>query len=301
METRTKRIVGTYGYMSPEYVIDGHFSIKLDVFSFGVLLLEIVSGKKNRGFSHPDHHHNLLGHVSMAAVGTKQGLGINGCMFGRFMCCIASIMMHTSRFTMCSKPSSRQTSNVISDFMLGNEGATLPQPKHPGFFTERSSVDTDTMSAKIELHSENAVPASLTKTGCKGSPVAAQGTVICNLRFTCRILNSDSLWIRHITAAQTWCTCSCFDPSVKISSGQSFELGFFSPGKSENRCLGIWYKSTPETVVWVANRDDPIAECYRVLTIKSSREYSCTAPRYWKPTSQGWHSREFSELFMAEL
>lgn len=83
--------------------------------------------------------------------------------------------------------------------------------------------------------------------------------------------------------------------------GQSFELGFFSPGKSENRCLGIWYKSTPETVVWVANRDDPIAECYRVLTIKSSREYSCTAPRYWKPTSQGWHSREFSELFMAEL
>ena len=50
--------------MSPEYVIDGHYSVKSDVFSFGVLLLEIVSGKKNRGFSHPDHHHNLLGHVS---------------------------------------------------------------------------------------------------------------------------------------------------------------------------------------------------------------------------------------------
>ena len=50
--------------MSPEYVIDGHFSVKSDVFSFGVVLLEIVSGKKNRGFSHPDHHHNLLGHVS---------------------------------------------------------------------------------------------------------------------------------------------------------------------------------------------------------------------------------------------
>ena len=50
--------------MSPEYVIDGHFSVKSDVFNFGVVLLEIVSGKKNRGFSHPDHHHNLLGHVS---------------------------------------------------------------------------------------------------------------------------------------------------------------------------------------------------------------------------------------------
>lgn len=49
--------------MSPEYAVDGLFSMKSDVFSFGVLVLEIVSGKKNRGFSHPDHSLNLLGHV----------------------------------------------------------------------------------------------------------------------------------------------------------------------------------------------------------------------------------------------
>ena len=52
------------GYMSPEYAVDGKFSVKSDVFSFGVLVLEIVSGKKNRGFSHQDHNLNLLGHVS---------------------------------------------------------------------------------------------------------------------------------------------------------------------------------------------------------------------------------------------
>ena len=51
--------------MSPEYAIDGLYSIKSDVFSFGVLVLEIVSGKRNRGFYHPDHQHNLLGHVSV--------------------------------------------------------------------------------------------------------------------------------------------------------------------------------------------------------------------------------------------
>lgn len=53
--------------MSPEYAIDGVFSVKSDVFSFGVLVLEIVSGKKNRGFSHPDHKLNLLGHVSVSS------------------------------------------------------------------------------------------------------------------------------------------------------------------------------------------------------------------------------------------
>ncbi|KAK1559360.1 hypothetical protein Q3G72_013622 [Acer saccharum] len=62
-EANTKRIAGTYGYMSPEYATDGNFSMKSDVFSFGVILLEIVSGKKNRGFRHPDHHLNLLGHA----------------------------------------------------------------------------------------------------------------------------------------------------------------------------------------------------------------------------------------------
>lgn len=49
--------------MPPEYAVDGLFSIKSDVFSFGVLVLEIVSGKKNRGFFHPEHSHNLVGHV----------------------------------------------------------------------------------------------------------------------------------------------------------------------------------------------------------------------------------------------
>lgn len=50
--------------MSPEYQIDGYFSLKSDVFSFGVLVLEIVSGRRNRGFCNEEHKLNLLGHVS---------------------------------------------------------------------------------------------------------------------------------------------------------------------------------------------------------------------------------------------
>ncbi|KAJ0538277.1 putative protein kinase RLK-Pelle-DLSV family [Helianthus annuus] len=61
--TKTKKVVGTYGYISPEYAIHGRFSIKSDVYSFGVLVLEIVSGRKNREFSHDDRNDNLLGHA----------------------------------------------------------------------------------------------------------------------------------------------------------------------------------------------------------------------------------------------
>uniref|UniRef100_A0A2N9GGZ5 Uncharacterized protein n=1 Tax=Fagus sylvatica TaxID=28930 RepID=A0A2N9GGZ5_FAGSY len=49
-EGNTSRIVGTYGYMSPEYAMHGQFSVKSDVFSFGVLVLEIISGQKNSCF-----------------------------------------------------------------------------------------------------------------------------------------------------------------------------------------------------------------------------------------------------------
>ncbi|KAK1556180.1 hypothetical protein Q3G72_000137 [Acer saccharum] len=56
----TSRIVGTYGYMAPEYAMHGQFSVKSDVFSFGVLILELISGQKNTCFRNGGSVEDLL-------------------------------------------------------------------------------------------------------------------------------------------------------------------------------------------------------------------------------------------------
>ncbi|XP_017640333.1 G-type lectin S-receptor-like serine/threonine-protein kinase At1g11330 isoform X1 [Gossypium arboreum] len=62
-QANTKRVVGTYGYMSPEYVMRGQFSEKSDVFSFGVLLLEVVSGRRSTSFYNDQYGFSLLGYA----------------------------------------------------------------------------------------------------------------------------------------------------------------------------------------------------------------------------------------------
>ncbi|EXB58573.1 G-type lectin S-receptor-like serine/threonine-protein kinase [Morus notabilis] len=68
-EASTNRVVGTYGYMSPEYALEGLFSVKSDVFSFGVVLLEIISGKRNtRLVQYYEQPLSLLGYAFLLQV-----------------------------------------------------------------------------------------------------------------------------------------------------------------------------------------------------------------------------------------
>ncbi|XP_050218673.1 G-type lectin S-receptor-like serine/threonine-protein kinase At4g27290 [Mercurialis annua] len=131
----TKRVVGTYGYMSPEYIIDGLFSVKSDVFSFGVLLLEIISGERNRGFTHSDHQLNLLGHawrVFMEGRYTKfiDELIAESCNLSQVLRTI-----HVGLLCVQHDPDDRPSMSSVV-LMLSSEGP-LPEPKEPGFFTER--------------------------------------------------------------------------------------------------------------------------------------------------------------------
>ncbi|CAG7887347.1 unnamed protein product [Brassica rapa] len=46
----TSRVMGTYGYMAPEYIAQGRLSVKTDVYSYGIMVLEIICGRKNNSF-----------------------------------------------------------------------------------------------------------------------------------------------------------------------------------------------------------------------------------------------------------
>ncbi|XP_057750076.1 G-type lectin S-receptor-like serine/threonine-protein kinase At4g27290 isoform X2 [Arachis stenosperma] len=61
------------------------------------------------------------------------------------------------------------------------------------------------------------------------------------------------------------------DGETLVSSGGTFEVGFFSPGNSTNRYLGIWYKNvSPLTVIWVANREIPLESNSGVLKLNQN-------------------------------
>ncbi|KAM3287027.1 G-type lectin S-receptor-like serine/threonine-protein kinase [Capsicum chacoense] len=135
----TSRVVGTYGYMSPEYAVDGIFSVKSHVFSFGVLVLEVVSGKKNRRFIHPEYNLNLIGHAWMLH---QEGRSLE----------IADPALVESGNTielqrsihvglLCVQQSPEDRPNISSVVLMLTNESILPQPKPPGFFTERNIDD----------------------------------------------------------------------------------------------------------------------------------------------------------------
>ncbi|KAG6754693.1 hypothetical protein POTOM_040487 [Populus tomentosa] len=132
VEANTARIVGTYGYMAPEYAMEGLYSIKSDVFSFGVLLLEIITGKKNSGFK-SKRASTLLAYAWPLWNEGNELLLIDSLLADS--CCSDEFSRYMHNGLLCVQEDfgGRPTmSSVVS--MLKNESSTLPKPKRPGFF-----------------------------------------------------------------------------------------------------------------------------------------------------------------------
>ncbi|KAM2176640.1 hypothetical protein ACFX1Q_035914 [Malus domestica] len=134
LEANTSRIVGTLGYMPPE-TIEGRVSVKTDVYSFGVLILEIIRGRKINRLCNDDGLLNLVGYAwelwkKNAALELKDPTLGDSCNGNQLLRCI-----HISLLCVEENAADRPTmSDVIS--MLTNESMELPKPKKPAYYTQ---------------------------------------------------------------------------------------------------------------------------------------------------------------------
>ncbi|KAK9092215.1 hypothetical protein Syun_027126 [Stephania yunnanensis] len=152
-QANTKRVVGTYGYMSPEYAMDGVFSIKSDVFSFGVLLLEIISGRKNSEYYREDPSTNLIKHAWELWTDGRALELVDSSMGNSFP--IQEVLKLIQVGILCVQESANDRptmSNVI--FMLSNK-TRIQTPKQPAFVLISKPNSPEVSTAGTDSHSIN--------------------------------------------------------------------------------------------------------------------------------------------------
>ncbi|WMV57156.1 hypothetical protein MTR67_050541 [Solanum verrucosum] len=152
IEGSTNIIVGTYGYMSPEYAMHGQFSVKSDVFSFGVLLLEITSGKRRN--NKEDKFDDLLIHAWKLWKDNRAMEIVDPTLIGdsnsmsKIMRCI-----HIGLLCVQIDMDGRPTTTLISH-ILGTNSAILPEPNQPASFKDYSRL------GNIDQLTSNSIPSS---------------------------------------------------------------------------------------------------------------------------------------------
>ncbi|EOY28568.1 Cysteine-rich protein, putative [Theobroma cacao] len=132
-QANTRRIVGTFGYMSPEYAMRGKFSMKSDVFSFGVLILEIISGRKNSSFYQSDGADDLLSYswkhwTNETPLELLDSNLRANCSRNEVVRCI-----HIGLLCVQEDPANRPTMTRVG-LMLDSYSVSLPLPQKPAFF-----------------------------------------------------------------------------------------------------------------------------------------------------------------------
>ncbi|KAI3680587.1 hypothetical protein L6452_35360 [Arctium lappa] len=162
MEANTNRIVGTYGYMAPEYAMEGLFSTKSDVYSFGVLLLEIISGQRNNRFSYQDEPQNFLFKAYQLWKENKGEQLIDGRLIQNFPVAEALRWVNIALLCVQEDPQDRPTmSNVV--FMLeGQWSSNLPTPSEPPLSFARFAVFSEQTTTTDDASAHPSIVKDLT-------------------------------------------------------------------------------------------------------------------------------------------
>ncbi|XP_023641357.1 receptor-like serine/threonine-protein kinase SD1-8 [Capsella rubella] len=171
--TNTRKIVGTYGYMAPEYAEDGTYSAKSDVFSFGIMVLEILCGKKNRDFyRYSDNEESLVNYIWRK---WEEGKGLD-IIDPVLVLDLESSVFQPRQVKRCIQigllcvqehPNDRPTMLSVS-VMLTSDTVEIPLPKPPSSLLRTSPLHTTTASSSRKKHKEESwTVAQVTFSGIK--------------------------------------------------------------------------------------------------------------------------------------
>ncbi|XP_077243482.1 protein kinase superfamily protein isoform X2 [Tasmannia lanceolata] len=142
--------------MAPEYAMEGLFSVKSDVFSFGVLLLEIISGRRNSGFYHSEHAQSLLTYAWRLWLECKGQELIDPSMIDTSPPSEALRCIHIGLLCVQEGAADRPTMSLVV-LMLGSESLGLPQPKQLAFSVGRGAIGRHQSSESSKTCSINEV------------------------------------------------------------------------------------------------------------------------------------------------
>ncbi|KXG19247.1 cysteine-rich receptor-like protein kinase 10 [Sorghum bicolor] len=152
----TRRVVGTYGYMAPEYASEGLFSIKSDVFSFGVLILEIISGKRNSGIHDCGDFINILGYTwQLYEEGRWKELVDTSLLSMHHS--DEMIMRCMNIGLLCVQENAVDRPTMLDVVvMLSSKTQILAKPNHPAYFNvrvgnEEASTTATTVSCSVSM------------------------------------------------------------------------------------------------------------------------------------------------------
>ncbi|KAJ4745347.1 Serine/threonine-protein kinase [Rhynchospora pubera] len=151
-EENTNRVVGTLGYMSPEYAMEGIFSVKSDVYSFGILLLEIITGERNSSFHNKDDFLNIVGYAYKLWYEDRASELIDPtiketCSIPEVLRCIQVALLCVQDLA-CDRP---EIPLVIK--MITSDNPRLPIPRWPTYTLQGYSSQESAMKGRDELHS----------------------------------------------------------------------------------------------------------------------------------------------------
>ncbi|KAH6790517.1 hypothetical protein C2S51_005523 [Perilla frutescens var. frutescens] len=131
-QANTSRVVGTLGYMAPEYALQGRFSEKSDVYSFGVLLLEILSGRRNTSFYNDEQAQSLTAYAWKLWSEENIIKLVDPLVYDEQY--KVEIMRYVLVGLLCVQETAQDRPSMSAvQSMLSNEIADLPLPKQPGF------------------------------------------------------------------------------------------------------------------------------------------------------------------------